>query len=69
MTQRRRTLVIDWSDGDVEDADEITVYADSDNEAASKAREKWRMTIGANWPGCRIVSVKILSAEARKKLA
>ena len=58
---RKHLVIIDWIDGKVEDSDEITVFADSPAEAIRKAREKWRLTIGAKWPCCRITDSKILS--------
>lgn len=66
---RKHTVIIDWIDGDVEDSDEIVVFADSADEAARKARAKWRMTIGAKWPNCRIAAVSIVRGAAVKKLA
>lgn len=69
MAQRRHTVLIDWIDEGVEDADEITVFAETEHEAISKARSKWRMTIGAEWPRCRITGAKILLPAQVKKLA
>lgn len=56
-----RIVLISWIDGDVEDCDEVRVSADTDAEALRKARQKWRMTIGAQWPHCRIIWSKILT--------
>lgn len=69
MAQRMHTVLIEWIDGDVDDVDEISVFADSENDAISKARAKWRVTIGAEWPHCRIVASKILPKDLVKKLA
>lgn len=69
MAQRRYIVLIDWIDEDVEDADEITVFAETEHEAISKARSKWRMTIGAKWPQCRITGARLLSPSRTKKLA
>lgn len=63
MAMRSWLVLIDWIDDDVEDSDEIRVSADCAREAISKARAKWRMTIGAQWPHCRIVSSIILTPE------
>ncbi len=57
---RKHLVIIDWIDRDVEDSDEIMVFADSPAEAIRKAREKWRLTIGAQWPQCRMLESKIL---------
>ena len=65
-------VVCEWSDAGpsgidaVEDADEVVVHADSANEAIAKARKKWRLTIGAEWPHCRLTNAFVLTA---KKLA
>lgn len=59
---RKYTVVCEW--GDVEDndhmdADEIQVRATSAALAISKAKKKWRLTIGAEWPSLRIEKVWI----------
>lgn len=57
---RRFSVICEWtdkggSDGEaVEDADEVVVHADSESDAIAKATKKWRMTIGAEWPNCRL---------------
>ena len=61
MAARYRIVLIDWVDGDVSDTDEIRVYADSDHEAVSKAKQRWRMTIGSQWPHCRIEKAETLA--------
>ena len=53
-----RAVVI-WADGDVEDADEITVLAQSEDEARREARKKWRLTVGAKWPKCVVSEILI----------
>lgn len=62
---RRFTVIVDWTDGDTFDADEVVVFADSAAEAISKARSKWRMTVGAVWPHCRLDRVWILPPSRR----
>ena len=69
MVAKRLTVLIDWIDGDVEDSDEVRVSAESAAEAIRKARAKWRMTIGAQWPHCKIVSATILTPEKIRGLA
>jgi hypothetical protein len=66
---RKHVVLIDWIDDDVEDADEITVFADSTEEAIRKARTKWRMTVGVKWPQCRIVEAKVLPRRAAHQFA
>lgn len=67
--QRKHLLIIDWIDGNVEDSDEVVVFAASEDEAESKGRRKWRTTIGAQWPHCRITKIKILRQNQFQKLA
>ena len=62
---RRFTVIVDWTDGEVADADEVVVFADSAEEAISRAKQKWRMTIAAQWPHCRLDKVWILSPSRR----
>lgn len=62
---RRFTVIVDWTDGEIFDADEVVVFADSAAEAISKARKKWRMTIGVKWPHCRPDRAWILSPSRR----
>lgn len=55
-----RAFVI-WKDGDVEDADEIQVFAPTAEEAKRAALKKWRLTIGHRWARCVPVDVEIES--------
>jgi hypothetical protein len=41
------------------DADELVVYADSKDSAIKKAKKKWRLTIGSQWPDTRLGKVFI----------
>jgi len=66
---RKHTVIIDWEDRGVEDADEIVVFANSAAQAVQKAKEKWRMTIGAEWPHCRIVDAKAYTRQGLQKFA
>ncbi len=59
MRNRIYRAVVIWRDGDVEDADEIELFAESDAAAASAARRSWRLTYGARYPHCRIVAVEV----------
>ena len=60
---RKYTVVCEWSDAPVEDADEVVVHADSASEAVAKAKKKWRLTIGAEWPHCRLTKAFVLTPE------
>lgn len=60
----RFTVICEWRDfDDDEDADEIVVHAVSPDAALDKARKKWRMTIGAQWPNCRLTEAYVLTKE------
>lgn len=65
----RYRVVVDWTDKDVTDSDEIQVWADSEKEAISKARKQWRLTIGAQWLHCRLEKVWILTPARMREFA
>lgn len=67
--QRKHIVIIDWEDRGVEDSDEIVIFADSAAQAVQKAKEKWRLTITAEWPQCRIVEAKVLTRRAAHQFA
>jgi len=69
VAMRRRIVVVDWIDGDVSDSDEVVVYANSDSAAIAKAKAKWRASIGAQWPHCRIEKVETLTPARLRGLA
>lgn len=58
---RRYEVIVEWTDGDVADADEVVVSARSAREAISAARIAWSATKGAEWPYCRISRILILT--------
>jgi hypothetical protein len=53
--------LIDWVDGNVEDTDEIRVFANTAAEAELAAHTRWSATTGAEWPHCRIERIEIFS--------
>ena len=55
--QRAYIAVISWIDGEVEDADELRVFAESAEAAKTLAREIWLRAKSPPWPTCRITSV------------
>ena len=58
---RRFKVICEWT-GDVSmDADELVVYADSKDSAIKKAKKKWRLIIGSQWPDARLGKVFILT--------
>jgi hypothetical protein len=52
---------VDADDNDHTDSDEIQVRATSAASAIAAARKKWRLTIGAEWPRCRLEKTWILT--------
>lgn len=68
VASRMRIVLICWIDGDVEDCDEVRISAETDAEAIRKAKARWRVTIGAEWPHCRIIDSKILTTEKARGL-
>ena len=61
---RSYRVVCEWKDANgVEDADEFSVRADSEESACSKASAKWRLAFGAEWPSCRLRKVFSLPPE------
>ena len=65
---RKYTVVCEWSDAGpkggiaVEDAEDVVVHADSAGEAIAKARKKWRLTVGLEWPTCRLTKSYVPTA-------
>jgi hypothetical protein len=70
----RYTVICEWSDSGpnggyaVQDADEIVVVTDTPALAVEKARKKWRLTIGAEWPNCRLTNAFVLTKEKLAEL-
>jgi hypothetical protein len=66
MRNRIFLAVVIWKDGEVEDADEITVYAPTTAEAEREARKRWRLTVGVRWPSCVVQEVTVTATSGRK---
>jgi hypothetical protein len=60
---QKRLVIVEWTDGDIADCDEIFVFAFSDEDAERIARKRWRLTIGAEWPHCRLNRAYVMSKE------
>jgi hypothetical protein len=60
---------VDAMDNDHTDSDEIQVMATSAASAIAAARKKWRLTIGAEWPRCRLEKTWILTPSRTKEFA
>jgi hypothetical protein len=69
MPQKRWLAVVTWTDGDVIDADEIAVFGDSIESAASAARAVWAAATSLQWPHSRIEDVQIFSLGRLSTLA
>jgi hypothetical protein len=57
----RYRVAVEWTDADVMDADEVIVHADTPAQAIDHARKQWRLTIGADWPSCRLERAFVLT--------
>lgn len=66
MRNRIFLAVVIWKDGEVEDADEITVYAPTAAGAEREARKRWRLTVGVRWPSCVVQEVTVTATSGRK---
>ncbi len=69
MGQRTFTVLVEWEDGDVFDADEFTVAAKSAVEAKNIARAMWTATMGAEFPSCRAEKLLILTKRMMRSFA
>jgi hypothetical protein len=58
---RKRLVILEWMDRDIEDCDEIFVFAEADDEAIAIAKKRWRLTIGAEWPHCRLKRAYVMT--------
>lgn len=71
----RHTVICEWSDqgsdggNEVMDADEVVVYADTPQAAIGKAKKKWRLTVGSEWPTCRLARAFISTPAQRAEHA
>lgn len=63
MRNRLFRVVCVWQDGDVEDADEVTVFAASEAEATVKAKKQWRLAVARRWSRCRLHEVLVLAKD------
>lgn len=69
MPQKRWLAIVTWVDGDVIDADEIAVFAESIDRAEFVARRTWSATNRAHHPHCRIEEVQIFDYGRLRTLA
>ena len=69
LSMRSFTVVCQFDGKDQWDmgADEVVVSADSPAEALAKARKKWRLTYGAQWPHLRLVKAEVLTKNLLQK--
>lgn len=69
MRNRIFRAFVFWKDGEVEDADEIQVFAADEAAAAAEVRRRWRLTVGLRYPTCRIVEVEVERKNLRRGVA
>jgi hypothetical protein len=65
---KRWIVIVDWVDGEIEDSDEMTVWAKTAAGATSKARAAWSETKGAEWPNSRIQKVFVVTPKRLRSL-
>jgi hypothetical protein len=61
-------VICEWENDLTIDADELTIHADSADSALDRARKKWRLTVGVEWPDCRLGKVFIVPSARSAKL-
>ncbi len=66
---RKYAVLIEWTDGEVADADEMPTWAKSAAEAKRKAKTVWSATKGAEYPHCRIEKVLIVTKRMMRDVA
>jgi hypothetical protein len=69
VAQRTFTVLVEWRDGEVCDADEFIVAAKSAVEAKSIACAMWTATVGAKYHSCRVEKVLILTKRMMRSFA
>lgn len=69
MPQKRFLAIVTWTDGDVIDADEIAVFADSIESAKSAARSIWTAATSLKWTHSQIDDIQIFSLPRLRTLA
>lgn len=67
--RRKYTVIVEWTDHDVDDADELVIFAASAAKAIELARSIWSATKGAEWPSCRISRMLIVKQRMKRSLA
>ena len=67
--RRRYMVLVEWTDGEIVDADELAVCATSPAKATEVARAIWSATKGAEWPSCRISKLVILTRRMMRSFA
>jgi len=69
LSMRSFTVVCQFEGKDQWDmgADEVVVSADSPAEAITKAKKKWRLTFGAQWPHLKLVEAEVITKKILAK--
>lgn len=65
----RYTVVCEWRDRGDFDADDVVVVTDTPEAAIDRAKKKWRLTIGAEWPQARLTDAWVVTPEKRAEFA
>ena len=64
-TAKNYTVLVEWEDQGICDADEIVVRAGTKRQATAIARHRWWKTNGAKWPSCRIRTARTICENGR----
>lgn len=67
--RRKYMVIVEWTDAEIADADELAVFATSPAQAIQMARAIWSSTKGAEWPSCRLERVFILTRGMMRSFA
>lgn len=66
---RKYAVVVEWTDREVSDADELPTWAKSAAEAKRKAKTAWIAAFGAQYSNCQIDRIFVLSKRMMRKFA
>ena len=67
--RRKYMVVLEWTDEEIADADEMAVFAASPAQAIEMARTIWSSTKGAKWPHIRLGKVFVLTRRMMRSFA
>ena len=66
---RKYAVIVEWTDGEVADADEMPTWAKSAAAARRKARATWTAATIPKFPNCRIDRIFVLTKRMMRDVA